>query len=89
MMVLIKYIILNEKSIVRRKLFLKVDCRLRMGFPVGQDGSFGGCGILLFRDSDSYPPWEIFPCSTLRCGRVTSDNVLEANKGRDAYLFCR
>jgi ATP-dependent DNA helicase PIF1 len=82
----IKYIILDEKSMVGRKLLSKVDSRLQDGFPLGQDDTFGGCSVLLFGDFGQLPPVGDIPLFDLQMREGTSDNVLEANKGRDAYL---
>ena len=82
----IKYIILDEKSMIGSKLFSKADSRLQEGFPVGQDESFRGCSILLFGDFGQLPPVGDIPLFDLQMRDGTSDNVLEANKGQDAYL---
>jgi ATP-dependent DNA helicase PIF1 len=81
----IKYIILDEKSMVGRKLFSKIDSRLREGFN-RQDGYFGGCSLLMFGDFGQLPPVADTPLFDLRPRDGTSDHVLELNKGRDAYL---
>ena len=82
----INYIILDEKSMVGRKLLSKVDSRLRDGFPDGRDEYFGGCSLLMFGDFGQLPPVGDTPLFDLRLRDGTSDHVLEANNGRDAYL---
>src|SRR5439155_18292733 len=46
----INYIILDEKSMVGRKLLSRVDSRFRAGFPNQRNEYFGGCSMLMFGD---------------------------------------
>ena len=80
------YIILDEKSMVGRKLLSKVDSRLRDGFPSQRDEYFGGCSLLMFGDFGQLPPVGDIPLFDLRLRDGTSDHVLEANNGCTAYL---
>ena len=52
----VKYIILDEKSMIGRRLLSKVDSRFRDGFPHQQDDYLGGCSTLMFRDFGQLPP---------------------------------
>src|SRR5947207_15467214 len=71
---------------VGRKLLSKFDSRLREGFTFGQDESFEVCSILLFGDFGQLPPVGDIPLFDLQMREGTSDNMLKANKGWDAYL---
>src|SRR5204863_2605731 len=83
----INYIILDEKSMVGRNLFSKVDSRLRDGFPADRRGEyFGGCSLLLLGDFGQLPPVADTALFDLGLRDGSSDSVLESNKGRDAYL---
>src|SRR5204862_733506 len=82
----INYIILDEKSMVGRRLFSKVDSRFRDGFPHRRNDYFGGCSMLMFGDFGQLPPVGDTPLFDLSQRDGTSDYVLEANNGRDAYL---
>ena len=46
----VKYIIIDEMSMVGRKMFGQVDKRLRQAFPHHADEVLGGCSCLLFGD---------------------------------------
>ena len=50
-----KYLIIDEMSMVGRKLFGQVDKRLRQVFPHQADQVFGGCSCLLFGDFGQFP----------------------------------
>ena len=46
----IRYIVIDEMSMVGRKVFGEIDRRLRQTFPHRAQEVFGGCSILLFGD---------------------------------------
>ena len=50
------YLIIDEMSMVGRKIFGQVDKRLRQVFPHQADQLFGGCSCLLFGDFGQLPP---------------------------------
>ena len=52
----VDYLIIDEMSMVGRKIFGQVDKRLRQGFPHRADTLFGGCSCLLFGDFGQLPP---------------------------------
>lgn len=52
----VRYIIIDEMSMVGRKLFGQVDRRLRQAFPNHCDQPLGGCSYLLFGDFAQLPP---------------------------------
>jgi ATP-dependent DNA helicase PIF1 len=77
----IRYIIIDEKSMVGLRLLAYIDFRLREAFPSQQDEFFGGRSILLLGDFYQLPPVKekpIFLDDTL-------SNVVDI-KGRNAYL---
>ncbi len=51
----VKYLIIDEMSMVGRKLFGQVDAQLRQAFPHSASDVFGGCSSLLFRDFGQLP----------------------------------
>ena len=52
----IKYVIIDEMSMVGRKVFGMIDRRLRQAFPCKSQVVFGGCSISLFGDFGQLPP---------------------------------
>ena len=82
----IKFIILDEKSMVGRRLLSRMDTRLRDVFPDCQNEYFGDCCLLMFGDFGQLPPVGDIPLFDLQIREGTKDSVLEANKGRDVYL---
>ncbi len=51
-----RFLIINEKSIVDIKSLSLIDDRLRVIFPYRSDESFGGINILLYSDFFQLPP---------------------------------
>ena len=76
----IKYIIIDEMSMVGRKLLGQIDRRLRQAFPHHAKQVFGGCSILLFGDFGQLPPVMDLPLYTTDTRSDLSD------QGRTAYL---
>ena len=52
----VKYIIIDEISMVGRKMFGQIDKRLRQAFPQNANYVFGGCSCILFGDFGQLPP---------------------------------
>ena len=52
----IKYIIIDELSMIGCRLLNAIDQRLKQAFPDKSDQSFGGCSILMFGDFGQLPP---------------------------------
>ena len=52
----VDYIIIDEMSMVGRKLFGQVDRRLRQAFPHRSEEMLGGCSLPLFGDWGQLPP---------------------------------
>ena len=59
-----KYLIIDERSMVRRKIFGQVYKRLRQVFPQRADEVFGGCSCMLFGDFSQLPPVMDLPLYT-------------------------
>lgn len=51
-----EYLIIDEMSMVGRKIFGQVDRRLCQAFPQRSDQLLGGCSCLLFGDFGQLPP---------------------------------
>ena len=75
----IKYIIIDEMSMVGRKTLGQVDRRLRQAFPHHAQEVFGGCSCLLFGDFGQLPPVMDLPLYTIDSRTELSD------LGRAAY----
>ena len=75
----IKYIIIDEMSMIGRKIFGQVDRRLRQIFPHHAQEVFGGCSCLLFGDFGQLPPVMDLPLYTIHSRSELSD------QGRAAY----
>ncbi len=59
-----KYLIIDEMSMVGRKIFGQVDKRFHQEFPHQVDQLFGGCSCLLFGDFGQLPPVMDLPLYT-------------------------
>ncbi len=68
-----KYLIIDEMSMVGRKIFGQVDKRLRQVFPHQADQLFGGCSCLLFGDFGQLPPVMDLPLYTTVSRSAMSD----------------
>ena len=68
-----QYMIINEISMVGRKLFGQVDRRLRQVFPQHSNEPFGGCSCLLFGDFGQLPPVMDLPLYTTSASSSLSD----------------
>ena len=68
-----KYIIIDEMSMVGRKLFGQVDRRLRQVFPQHSNQPLGGCSCLLFGDFGQLPPVMDLPLYTTLSSSTLSD----------------
>ena len=75
-----RYIIIDEMSMVGRKVFGQIDRRLRQAFPHHAQEVFGGCSVLLFGDFGQLPPVMDLPLYTTDSRSELSD------QGRTAYL---
>ena len=75
----VRYIIIDEMSMVGRKLFGQVDKRLRQAFPHRADEVLGGCSCILFGDFGQLPPVMDLPLYSADARSALSD------LGRTAY----
>ena len=69
----VQYLIIDEMSMVGRKIFGQVDKRLRQVFPHCSDQLFGGCSCLLFGDFGQLPPVMDLPLYTTVTRTALSD----------------
>ena len=74
----IKYIIIDEMSMVGRTAFAQVDRRLRQAFPHRSQEVFGGCSCLLFGDFGQLPPVMDQPLYTTQSRSELSDQGMTA-----------
>jgi len=65
-----QYLIIDEFSMVGRKLFGQADRRLRQVFPDHAYEPFGGCSCLLFGDFSQLPPVMDLPLYTTSTSSV-------------------
>ena len=79
-MTTIKHLIIDEMSMVGRKVFGQIDSRLRQAFPHHAQEVFGGCSMLLFGDFGQLPPVMELPLYTTDTRTELSD------QGRTAYM---
>lgn len=68
-----EYLIIDEMSMVGRKMFGQVDRRLRQVFPHRSDQVLGGCSVLLFGDFGQLPPVMDLPLYTTSTSSALSD----------------
>ena len=74
-----RYIIIDEMSMVRRKMFGQIDRRLRQAFPQHAQEVFGRCSMLLFGAFGQLPPVMGLPIYNIDSRSELSD------QGRTAY----
>ena len=74
----VKYLIIDEMSMVGRKIFGQVDRRLRQAFPHHSQEVFRGCSCLLFGDFGQLPPVMDLPLYTTDSRSELSDQVKAA-----------
>ena len=60
----VRYVIIDEMSMMGRKLFGQIDRRLRQIFPHHGDCILGGCSLILFGDFGQLPPVMDLPLYT-------------------------
>ena len=75
----VNYIIIDEMSMVGRKMFGQIDHRLRQAFPQCADQVLGGRSCLLFGDFGQLPPVMDLPLYT----SVSRSSI--SDLGRSAY----
>ena len=68
-----RYLVIDEMSMVGRKTFGQIDKRLRQVFPHRADQLFGGCSCLLFGDFGQLPPVMDLPLYTTVSRTALSD----------------
>jgi hypothetical protein len=81
----IHFIIIDEKSMIGRKMLSRVDARVRQAYSETRDNYFGGSSVLLFGDFGQLPPVGDTPLYDL-APRTGPGNHAELNNGRHIYL---
>jgi ATP-dependent exoDNAse (exonuclease V) alpha subunit len=81
-----KYIILDEKSMVGRRMLGYLDSRLRIAFPEKKDEILGGCSLLMFGDFGQLPPVGDTALFNLTHYDETTTKNIESNYGRLVYM---
>jgi PIF1-like helicase len=81
----IHFVIIDEKSMIGRKMLSKVNARLGQAYSETRDNYFGGSSVLLFGDFGQLPPVGDTPLYDL-APRTGPGNHAELNNGRHIYL---
>ena len=68
------YLIIDEKSMVGRRMLALIDLRLRQAFPEHKNEAFGGRSIILFGDFGQLPPVLDLPMYTNNISNDTRSN---------------
>ena len=80
----VRYLVIDEKSMVGARLLAAVDARLRQAHPAHSDQPFGGMSVVLVGDFGQLPPVGDAPMfSTSSVGAAQPDAATKA--GRAAY----
>ena len=69
----VRYVIIDEMSMMGRKLFGQIDRRLRQTFPHHADCLLGGCSLIMFGDFGQLPPVMDLPLYTTMVRTDLSD----------------
>ena len=81
-----KYIIIDEKSIVERRMLGTIDKRLRQAFPEHNNETFGGRSVILFGDFGQLPPVLDVPMySSEKGGTLSNDGIAVYREFREVY----
>ena len=83
----VKYLIIDEMSMVGRKTFGQVDRRLRQAFPHHSQEVFGGCSCLLFGDFGQLPPVMDLPLYTTDSRPELSDQGEQHTRHSNRLLY--
>ena len=83
----ITYIIIDEMSMVGRKVLAQVDRRLRQAFPHRSQEVFGGCSCLLFGDFGQLPPVMDQPLYTTQSRSELSDQGITVYRSFNSAVF--
>ena len=80
----VRYLVIDEKSMVGARVLAAVDARLRQAYPARSDQPFGGVSVILVGDFGQLPPVGDAPVfSTTSAGAAQPDAATAA--GRAAY----
>lgn len=82
----VEYIIVDEKSMVGRRMLALVDMRLRQAFPEHSNKPFGGRSIILFGDFGQLPPVLDLPIySTVLRDPLSNDGIAAYRQFQEVY----
>ena len=81
------YFIVDEKSMVRRRMLALIDMRLRQIFPENANEPFGGRSIIMFGDFGQLPPVLDLPMYAVNASRDTLSNngIASYKQFREVY----
>jgi len=82
----VKYIIIDEKSMVGRRILGTIDKRLRQAFPEHNNETFGGRSVILFGDFGQLSPVLDIPMySSEKGGTLSNDGIEVYHEFREVY----
>ncbi len=82
----VKYIIIDEKSMVGRRMLSLIDIRLRQAFPEHNNEPFGGRSIILFGDFGQLPPVLDLPMyASNQSDTLSNDGFAAYKQFREVY----
>lgn len=81
------YLIIDEKSMVGRRMLAVIDMRLRQAFPENKNKAFGGRSIILFGDFGQLPPVLDFPMYAHNASQDSrsNDGIAAYKEFREVY----
>ncbi|GET60560.1 ATP-dependent DNA helicase PIF1-like [Rhizophagus irregularis DAOM 181602=DAOM 197198] len=82
----VRYVIIDEKSMVGRRMFALIDMRLRQAFPEHNNEPFGGRSVIMLGDFGQLPPVRDLPMYASTKRDELSDSGFVAYKQfKEAY----
>lgn len=83
----VQYVIIDEKSMVGRRMLAQIDKRLRQAFPEHKNEPFGGRSIILFGDFGQLPPVLDLPMYVTEVSQdpVSNDGIAAYKHFSEAY----
>ncbi len=81
------YLIIDEKSMVGRRMLALIDMRLRHAFPENKNEAFGGRSVILFGDFGQLPPVLDLPMYATNVSHDTksNDGITAYKQFREVY----
>jgi ATP-dependent DNA helicase PIF1 len=83
----VNYLIIDEKSMVGRRMLALIDMRLRQAFPEHKNQPFGNCSIIIVGDFGQLPPVldEPMYSQTSRRDQLSNDGIFAYKQFREVY----